>query len=215
PDTGEWVWHPMARILITDDHAEARRGVRRLLEGHPGWEVCGEAENALEAIEKAAALKPDLVILDLSMPKMSGLEAGRIIHRAAPQLPLLMFSLYAGDPQMMAEFRDAGFSGDVNKATANLLSEAVETLLRGGTYFQSSAVPRAILAEGAASGSRAAEAPSVAARVSSSAPAATAAPNTSANAAADSSGVSSGDSSGDATSGNPPLIGSDGGPQNS
>lgn len=124
----------MARILITDDHAEARRGVRRLLEGHPGWEVCGEAENALEAIEKAAALKPDLVILDLSMPKMSGLEAGRIIHRAAPQLPLLMFSLYAGDPQMMAEFRDAGFSGDVNKATANLLSEAVETLLRGGTY---------------------------------------------------------------------------------
>ncbi len=138
----------MARILIADDHPEARRGTRELLEQHPGWEVCGEAVNGLEAIEKAAALKPDIVIIDLSMPKMSGLEAGRVIHRTAPQIPLLMFSLYAGDPQMGDGFRAAGFSGDVNKASANLLTAAVEALLQGGTFFHSSAVPRAVIANG-------------------------------------------------------------------
>jgi DNA-binding NarL/FixJ family response regulator len=137
----------MARILIADDHPEARRGARELLEGHPEWEVCGEAENGLDAIEKAAALKPDIVIIDLSMPKMSGVQVARVIRSAAPQLPLLLFSLYAGDPQMNDGFRAAGFSGDLNKAAANLLIEAVEALLQGGTYFQSSAMPRGIIAE--------------------------------------------------------------------
>jgi DNA-binding NarL/FixJ family response regulator len=141
----------MARILIVDDHSEARRGARELLEAHEGWEICGEALNGVEAIEKAAALKPDIVIVDLSMPKMSGVQVARVIHSTAPQLPLLLFSLYAGDPQMTQGFRAAGFSGDINKAAANLLIEAVETLLRGGTYFPSSAVPRAIIADEAAS----------------------------------------------------------------
>lgn len=139
----------MARILIADDHPEARRGARALLEAHPGWEVCGEAKNGMEAIEKAAALKPDIVIMDLSMPKMSGSAAARVIRSTAPCLPLLLFSLYAGDPQMSDGFRAAGFSGDLNKAAADLLIEAVETLLQGGTYFQSAAVPRAIIADAA------------------------------------------------------------------
>ncbi|MGA7914142.1 MAG: response regulator transcription factor [Candidatus Acidiferrales bacterium] len=153
----------MARILIVDDHPEARRGMRRLLEGHPGWEVCGEAENGMEAIERAAALKPDLVILDLSMPKMSGLDAARVIHSTSPQLPLLLFSLYAGDPQMNAGIRAAGFSGDINKASANLLTEAVEALLQGGTYFQSATVPRAILADEAATNAQQLPTPSASA----------------------------------------------------
>lgn len=140
----------MARILIADDHAEARRGARELLEAHPGWEVCGEAHDGMEAIEKAAALKPDIVILDLSMPKMSGVAAARVIRSAAPGLPVLLFSLYAGDPQMSDGFRAAGFNGDLNKAAADLLIEAVQTLLQGGTYFQSAVVPRAIIADEAA-----------------------------------------------------------------
>jgi DNA-binding NarL/FixJ family response regulator len=140
----------MARILIADDHPEARRGARELLEAHEGWEVCGEAENGLQAIEKAAALKPDVVVIDLSMPKMSGIQVARLIHSNAPQLPLLLFSLYAGDPQMNDGFRAAGFSGDLNKAAANLLIEAVEALLQGDTYFQSSAMPRGNIAEDAA-----------------------------------------------------------------
>jgi DNA-binding NarL/FixJ family response regulator len=139
----------MARILLVDDHAEARRGARELLEAHPGWEVCGEACDGMEAIEKAAALKPDIVILDLSMPKMSGAAAARVIRSTAPGVPVLLFSLYAGDPQMSDGFRAAGFSGDLNKATADLLIEAVQTLLQGGTYFQSAAVPRTIIADDA------------------------------------------------------------------
>jgi DNA-binding NarL/FixJ family response regulator len=137
----------MARILIADDHPEARRGARELLEAHAGWEVCGEAVNGMEAIEKAAALKPDIVIMDLSMPKMSGSAAARVIRSTAPDMPLLLFSLYAGDPQMSDGFRAAGFNGDLNKAAADLLIEAVQTLLQGGTYFQSAAVPRAIIAD--------------------------------------------------------------------
>ena len=135
----------MARILIADDHAEARRGARELLEAHPGWEVCGEAADGMEAIEMAAALKPDIVILDLSMPKMSGVAAARVIRSTAPGLPVLLFSLYAGDPQMSDGFRRAGFSGDLNKAAADLLIEAVETLLQGGTYFQSVNLATAII----------------------------------------------------------------------
>jgi DNA-binding NarL/FixJ family response regulator len=135
----------MARILIADDHAEARRGARELLEAHPGWEVCGEASDGMEAIEKSAALKPDIVILDLSMPKMSGVAAARVIRSTAPGLPVLLFSLYAGDPQMSGGFRAAGFSGDLNKAAADLLIEAVETLLQGGTYFQSANLATAII----------------------------------------------------------------------
>lgn len=135
----------MARILIADDHAEARRGARALLEAHPGWKVCGEACDGMEAIEMAAALKPDIVILDLSMPKMSGVAAARVIRSTAPGLPVLLFSLYAGDPQMSDGFRRAGFSGDLNKAAADLLIEAVETLLQGGTYFQSANLATAII----------------------------------------------------------------------
>lgn len=135
----------MARILIADDHAAARRGTRELLEAHPGWEVCGEACDGMEAIEKAAALKPDIVILDLSMPNMSGIAAARVIRSTSPDLPLLLFSLYAGDAQMSEGFRRAGFSGDLNKAAADLLFEAVETLLQGGTYFQSANLATAII----------------------------------------------------------------------
>ncbi|MFZ0884894.1 MAG: response regulator [Candidatus Acidiferrales bacterium] len=149
----------MARILIADDHPEARRGARELLEAHQGWEVCGEAVNGMEAIEKTAALKPDIVILDLSMPKMSGVAAARMIRGMVPDVPLLLFSLYAGDPQMSDGFRAAGFTGDLNKAAADLLIEAVEALLQGGTYFQSAAVPRAIIADEATTHSEQAPTP--------------------------------------------------------
>jgi DNA-binding NarL/FixJ family response regulator len=130
----------MPRILIADDHREARRAQRQLLEQHAGWEVCGEAENGEEAVEKTAALHPDLVVLDLSMPKMSGVEAARAIHKTMPQLPILLFSMYASNSVMTGEFRNVGFSGAVDKSSASQqLGEAIETLLKGGTYFDGSA----------------------------------------------------------------------------
>lgn len=185
----------MARILIADDHAEARRGARELLEAHPGWEVCDEACDGMDAIEKAAALKPDIVILDLSMPKMSGIAVARMIRTTAPDLPLLLFSLYAGDPQMNGGFRAAGFSGDLNKATADRLIEAVETLLQGGTYFQSAMMRSAAIADAAAThaehaGTRSEQPPAPAADLTPQSPASAspgdstvAAPNASAEAA--------------------------------
>ena len=127
------------RILIADDHAETRHATRRLLAGHADWVVCGEADNGMDAVEKAATLKPDIVILDLSMPKMSGLEAAKIIHAAAPSLPLLLFSINGANLQALEEVRTAGFRGIVSKANAWLLPEVVTLLLQGKTYFDGNA----------------------------------------------------------------------------
>lgn len=123
------------RILIVDDHAAARQAARRLLAKRSEWVICDECENGVEAVEKAAALKPDLVILDLSMPKMNGLEAARIIHGASPTLPLLLFSINGAEVQVVRDVRMAGFQGSVSKATGWLLPEAVELLLEGKTFF--------------------------------------------------------------------------------
>jgi len=123
------------RILIADDHAETRQATRRLLAGYPEWVVCGEADNGIDAIEKAATLKPDLVILDMSMPKMNGIEAAKIIHTAAPKLPLLLFSVNSGEMQALEEVRLAGFRGVLSKANAWLLPEAITALLQGKTFL--------------------------------------------------------------------------------
>jgi DNA-binding NarL/FixJ family response regulator len=123
------------RILLADDHAETRRATRRLLADRSEWVICGEADNGFDAVEKAATLKPDIVILDLSMPKMNGFEAAKIIHTAHPKLPLLLFSVVAADAQGLEEIRAAGFRGAVPKATSWLLPEAVGVLLQGKTFF--------------------------------------------------------------------------------
>jgi two-component system, LytTR family, response regulator AlgR len=76
----------MVRILIADDYEAARRAIRRLLEGRPGWEVCGEAADGLGVVLKTAELKPDLIILDLALGMINGLTAAREISRAVPVL---------------------------------------------------------------------------------------------------------------------------------
>jgi DNA-binding NarL/FixJ family response regulator len=79
-------------ILIADDSPSIRRSLRALLGRHDDWEVCGEAENGRDAVDKVLQLHPDLIILDLSMPVMNGLQAARELHRLAPGLPILMFT---------------------------------------------------------------------------------------------------------------------------
>lgn len=123
------------RILIADDHPETRKAVRKILETHPGWEVCAEAGDGLEAVDKAASLRPDLVVLDFSMPQMNGLQAARTIHTAAPEIPLILFSIHATEPHLIAECQSAGLRGVVPKSTAWLLPEAIESLLQGKTFF--------------------------------------------------------------------------------
>lgn len=80
------------RILIADDHEAVRRGVRSLIGSHPGWEICGEAVDGLDAVEKAKSSRPDVVILDISMPRMSGLQAAPLIKNELPQSEIVMLS---------------------------------------------------------------------------------------------------------------------------
>jgi DNA-binding NarL/FixJ family response regulator len=118
-----------SRILIADDHSIVRRRLKALLEGRAGWQVCGEATNGLEAVQKSAALKPDLIILDLAMPLMNGLEAAREISSASPGVPILMYTNYAF-ASLTAEARQNGIRQVVAKGDSlNQLLSAVEALL--------------------------------------------------------------------------------------
>ena len=128
----------MTRILVADDHHVVREGIRALLAAHHGWTVCGEAATGRQAVEKAAELRPDVIILDVSMPEMNGLEAARQIHRAVPAAKILALTVHDID-QLVQEFMAAGASGYVLKAdTGHTLIEAINTLLHGGTYFTKS-----------------------------------------------------------------------------
>ena len=125
----------MPRLLIADDSAVTRRALRNLFEGN-GWEVCGEAEDGLAAVEKTAILKPDLVILDFSMPKLNGLQAGHMIHAADPRIPLLLFTLERIERPLEELARGAGFRGALAKGEGIFaLSQAIEELLQGKTFF--------------------------------------------------------------------------------
>ena len=104
-----------ARILIVDDHEIVRSGLRRLVELQSGWEVCGEAVNGKEAIEKALALNPELVLMDISMPVMSGIEAARQIRRLSPVTKIVIVSLH-DDESITEEAKNAGADAYVVKA---------------------------------------------------------------------------------------------------
>jgi DNA-binding NarL/FixJ family response regulator len=118
------------RILLVDDHPIVRQGLRTLLEGRPGWEVVGEASDGIEALEKVESLHPDVVVLDVTMPRMNGLEACRLIQRKpkASSLEVLVVTQH-DSPQMMREALDAGARGYVVKSNAARdLLEAVEAV---------------------------------------------------------------------------------------
>jgi DNA-binding NarL/FixJ family response regulator len=118
------------RILVVDDHAVVRRGVRALLEGHPGWEVCGEAGTGREAVEKAGRLKPDIVVLDLSLPELNGLEATRQILRESPRTEVLVLTMHHSE-ELAQQVLQAGARGYILKSDAGeSLIAAVETLVR-------------------------------------------------------------------------------------
>jgi DNA-binding NarL/FixJ family response regulator len=105
------------RILLVDDHPVVRQGLKTLLEGRSGWEVIGEASDGAEAVEKAKHLNPDVMVLDVTMPKMNGLEACRLLRRQAPQLEILFVTQH-DSPQMMREALEAGARGYVVKSNA-------------------------------------------------------------------------------------------------
>jgi YesN/AraC family two-component response regulator len=89
------------RILIADDHELVRRGLRSLLMSRAGWNVCGEAKDGAEAVEKTKALHPDVILMDITMPRLSGLDAARIIRKDYPQMEIVILSQH--DPLEMAK----------------------------------------------------------------------------------------------------------------
>jgi DNA-binding NarL/FixJ family response regulator len=123
------------RILIADDDATIRLLLRRLLEKQPDWEVCGDASTGAEAIEKVEELDPDVVVMDLGMPVMTGLQAGPEIAKAHPQLPMLLISVQEVSRQLAWEARKAGYRGAVTKSSGNEVLKGVEALLRHESFF--------------------------------------------------------------------------------
>jgi DNA-binding NarL/FixJ family response regulator len=116
------------RILIVDDHAVVRRGVRSLLESHEGWDVCGEATTGRDAVEQSRRLRPDVVIMDLSLPELNGLDATRHILKDAPETEVLVLTMHQSE-ELARGVLQAGARGYVLKSDAdeNLIA-AVENL---------------------------------------------------------------------------------------
>jgi len=125
------------RILIADDDPTIRILLRRLLERHSDWRVCGEAVNGVEAVEKVELFTPDLAILDLGMPMMNGVQAARQIARTNPRLPMLLISVQEVSHQLADAARDAGFMGAVTKSRGHEIVEAVEALIGNQLFFGS------------------------------------------------------------------------------
>jgi DNA-binding NarL/FixJ family response regulator len=127
------------RILIADDHDLMRRGLKALVESHPGWQVCDEAHTGREAVTKAEQLKPDIVILDISMPELNGVEAARNIRKASPNTEILILSLHYSD-QLIREILDAGVRGYIMKSDPDRdLINALEKLSNHRPFFTSKA----------------------------------------------------------------------------
>jgi DNA-binding NarL/FixJ family response regulator len=123
------------QVLIADDHEIVRRGVRSILESREGLEICGEASNGREAVNKASQLHPDLIILDLAMPVLSGLGAANEIRQFLPDVPILMLSMHDGK-SLLDALRLIGAQGFVPKAEcADKLLAAVDAVLRGENFF--------------------------------------------------------------------------------
>jgi two-component system response regulator NreC len=131
------------KILVVDDHETVRKGVCAILSTHLKPEICEEAANGQEAITKALALEPDIVILDINMPVLGGFAAAKELQRLRPHIPILFLTMNAGEA-FVSEARKAGVQGFVAKDRAGqVLIDAVKTLLNKGTFFpQVETLPR-------------------------------------------------------------------------
>jgi len=148
------------RILVADDHEVIRRGIRALLASQQGCEICGEAVDGQDAVDKAHQLHPDLIIMDVSMPNLNGLEATRAIRRSLPSVQVLILTQHDSH-EMIRQAFNAGARGFVVKSSvAHDLLNAVEAAQRGESFFDSTVItketrsgqldPKEILEKGAA-----------------------------------------------------------------
>ena len=125
------------QILIADDREAIRKQVSLILTSRPDLEVCAEAANGKEAVEKTRELNPDLVILDITMPILNGLDAARMIKGFAPDIPILVLTVHKSE-QLMQEAKKIGVQGYITKAEASqTLLHAVDAVLQKRTFFPS------------------------------------------------------------------------------
>ena len=125
------------KILVADDHEVVRQGVRTILSSRPEWEVCGEVANGQEAVEAAKKLEPDVTILDITMPVMSGLDAAKEIAKLNLDTRVLIFTMHYSSA-LLQDVRLSGALGYVLKSNAARdLIKAIEALLGGDTFFGS------------------------------------------------------------------------------
>jgi DNA-binding NarL/FixJ family response regulator len=126
----------MTRILIADDSQPVRCGLRTLLGLNSDWQVCGEAVDGADAVEKARQLAPDLILMDFSMPQMDGVQAARKIAESGTDIPVLLFTLNLS-PQLVRLARVAGLRGAISKSEISTLPYAIKAIQRGETFFYS------------------------------------------------------------------------------
>jgi DNA-binding NarL/FixJ family response regulator len=127
------------RILLADDHDIVRLGLRQLLTAHPGWEICAEAATGNEAVVLSERFAPLVVVMDVGMPELNGIEATRKICKLHPRTKIVILTMHFSD-QLIVEIVEAGASGFILKSDANReLVAAVRTVATGGSYFTSEA----------------------------------------------------------------------------
>jgi len=123
------------RILIADDHAVVRTGLRTLLESRSGWEVCAESSDGRDAVKKASEFKPDVAVLDIGMPLLNGVEAARRIHKSSPRTEILILTMHESD-DLVQQVVEAGARGYILKDDADrVLLAAVDAVRHHKPYF--------------------------------------------------------------------------------
>jgi len=123
------------RILIADDHELVRQGMRAIFQGEPDWLVCGEATTGREALTMVLERKPDVLVLDVALPEMNGIEVARHVGRDLPSVAVLIVTMHDSD-QIVQDAMDAGAKGLVLKAEAGrTLGEAMRAILSGREFF--------------------------------------------------------------------------------